>query len=148
MCDNLCGSIDWDISQLPLSWDMCEASQLLHLKFSSTSNQEKIKIRPKAVSKDILGLEYLVDYSRTNDDDNHFEGNHGLEVPRDWKKFQKKVGRRSKMTEQTGNYPVDLIAGFHTVFVYCDLVKTKYSVIHKRHYSEPYRLVTTKVHNS
>ena len=67
MCDNHCSSVGWDISQLPLSWDICEASQLLHLKFNTTSNKEnKKKIRLKAVSEDlknILGLEYLVDCS-------------------------------------------------------------------------------------
>ena len=41
MCDNLCSSVGWDISQLPLSWDICEASQLLHLKLNTTSNENK-----------------------------------------------------------------------------------------------------------
>ena len=47
MCDNLCSSVGWDISQLPLSWDICEASQLLHLKF----NRVQIKKRKKSDSK-------------------------------------------------------------------------------------------------
>ena len=29
------------------------------------------------------------------------------------------------MGEQTGNYPVDLTAGCHTMFVYCDLVQNE-----------------------
>ena len=43
MCDNLCSSVGWDISHLPLSWDICEESQLLHVKFSTTSNKETKK---------------------------------------------------------------------------------------------------------
>ena len=43
MCDNLCSSVGWDISQLPLNWDNGEASQLLHLKLMTTSNDEKKK---------------------------------------------------------------------------------------------------------
>ena len=39
MCD-ICSSVGWDNSQFPLSWDICEASQLLHLKFSRTSIKE------------------------------------------------------------------------------------------------------------
>ena len=39
MCDNLCSSVGWGISQLPLSWDICEASQSLHLKFNTTTNK-------------------------------------------------------------------------------------------------------------
>ena len=85
MCDNLCSSFEWDISQLPLSWDICEASQLLHLKFNP-SNEENKKIRLKAVSEDLknlLGLEYLVDCSQTNNDSKQPEGSHDLEVPQD-----------------------------------------------------------------
>ena len=92
MCDNLCSSVGWDISQLPLSWDICEASQLLHLKFNTTSNKENKKIRLKAVSEDlknILGLEYLVDCSQTNNDSKQPEENHDLEVPQDCKKPKK-----------------------------------------------------------
>ena len=92
MCENLCSSVGWDISQLPLSWDICQASQLLHLKFSTTSNKEKKKIRLTAVSKDlknILGLEYLVECSQTNDDAKQAEGSHALEVPQDSKKSKK-----------------------------------------------------------
>ena len=43
MCDNLCSSLGWNISPLPLSWDLCEASQLLRLSFSTTSNQKRKK---------------------------------------------------------------------------------------------------------
>ena len=117
MCDNLCSSVGWDISQLSLSWDIYEASQLLHLKFSTTSNKETKKVRLKAVSKglkNILGLEYLADCSQTNIDAKHPEGRHDLEVPQDCKK-PKKVERRGEMSEQIGNYPVDLTAGCHTV---------------------------------
>ena len=93
MCDNLCSSVGWDISQLPLSWDICEASQLLHLKFNTISNKEKKKIRLKAVSEDlknILRLEYLVDCSQTNNDSKRPEENHDLEVPQDCKKPKKR----------------------------------------------------------
>ena len=123
MCDNLCSSVGWDISQLPLSWDICEASQLLHLKFSTTSNKEEKKIRLKAVSgdlKNILGLEYLVHCSQPIDDAKQPEGSHGLEVPQDCEE-PKKVERRGEMSEQIGNYHVHITAGCHTMFVYCDL---------------------------
>ena len=74
--------------------------------------------------KNIPGLECLVDCSPTNDDDKHTEGSHGFEVPRDSKKPQN-AGRRGEMTEQTGNYPVDLTPGCHTMFVYCVLVQNE-----------------------
>ena len=89
MCDNLCSSVGWDISQLPLIWAICKASQLLHLNFSTTSSKEKKKIRLKAVSEDLknmLGLEYLVDCSQTNNDAKQPEGSHGLETPKTVKK--------------------------------------------------------------
>ena len=127
MCDNICSSVGWNISQLPLSWDICGASQLLHLKFNTTSNKENKKIRLKALSEDlknILGLEYLVDCSQTNNDSKQPEENHDLEVPQDCKK-PKKVERRREMSEQIGNYPVDLTAGCHTMFVYCNLVQNE-----------------------
>ena len=92
MCNNLCSSVGWEISQLPLSWDIGEASQLLHLKFNTTSNKGNKKIRLKAVSQDlksILGLEYLVDCSQTNNDSKQPEGSHDLEVPQDCKKTKK-----------------------------------------------------------
>ena len=92
MCDNLCSSVGWDISQLPLSWDICESSQLLHLKFSTTSNEEMIKIWFKAVYEDlknILGLEYWVDCSQTNNDAKQPERSHGLEFQQDCKKRKK-----------------------------------------------------------
>ena len=41
MCDNLCSSVGRGISQLPLSWDICKVSQLLHLKFSTTLKKRK-----------------------------------------------------------------------------------------------------------
>ena len=127
MCDNLCSKVGWDISQLPLSWDICEASQLLHLNFNTTSNKENKKILLKAVSEDLkntLGLEYLVDCSQTNNDSKQPEGSLDLEVPQDCKK-PKKVERRGEMSEQIGNHPVDLTAGCHTMFVYCDLVQNE-----------------------
>ena len=127
MCDNLCSGVGWDISQLPLSWAICRASQLLHLKFSTTSSKQKKKLRLKAVSEDlknILGLEYLVDCSQTNNDANQPEGSHGLEIPQDCRK-PKKVERRREMSDQIGNNPVDLTAGCHTMFVYCDLVQNE-----------------------
>ena len=74
--------------------------------------------------KNILGLEYLVDCSQTNNDSKQPEGSHDLEVPQDCKK-PKKVERRGEMSEQIGNYPVDLTAGCHTMFVYCDLVQNE-----------------------
>ena len=40
-------------------------------------------------------------------------------------KNQKKIERRGEMSEQIGNYPVDLTAGWHTMFVYCDLVQNE-----------------------
>ena len=99
MCDNLCSSVGWDISQLPLSWDICEASQLLHLKFNTTLNKENKKIRLKAVSEDlknILGLEYLVDCSQTNNDPKQPEENYDLAVPQDCKKPKKKLKDAAK----------------------------------------------------
>ena len=99
MCENRCSSVGWDISQLPLSCDICEASQLLHLKFKTTSNKENKKIRLKAVSEDlknILDLEYLVDCSQTNNDSKHPEGSHDLEVPQDSKKPKKKLKDAAK----------------------------------------------------
>ena len=98
-----------------------------------TSNSTRLqikktkKIRLKAVSEDlknILSLEYLVDCSQTNNDSKQPEGNHDLEVPQDCE-IPKKVGRRREMKEQIGNYPVDLTAGCHTMFVYCDLVQNE-----------------------
>ena len=43
MCDSLCSKVGWDISQLPLCWDICVASQLLHPKFNTTSKKENKK---------------------------------------------------------------------------------------------------------
>ena len=40
-------------------------------------------------------------------------------------KNQKKVERRGEMSEQIVNYPVDLTAGCHTMFVFCDLVQNE-----------------------
>ena len=99
MCDNHCSSVGWDISQLPLSWDIREASQLLHLKFNTTSNKENKKIRLEAVSEDlknILGLEYLIDCSQTNIYSKQPEGSHDLEVPQDCKKPKKKLKDAAK----------------------------------------------------
>ena len=82
MCDNLCSSVGWDISPLPVSWDICEAFQSLHFKLNTTSNEEKKS--DSAVSEDlknILGLEYLKDCSQTNNDAKQPEGSHVLEVP-------------------------------------------------------------------
>ena len=92
MCDNLCSSVGCNISQLPPSWDICEASQLLHLKFNTTSNKENRKIRLKTVSEDlksILGLEYLADCRQTKNDSKQPEGSHDLEVTQDCKKPKK-----------------------------------------------------------
>ena len=69
-------------------------------------------------------MEYLVDCSQTNDDAKQPEGSHGLEVPRDCEKSEK-VERRGETSEQIGDYPVDLTAGCHTMFVYCDLVQNE-----------------------
>ena len=127
ICDNLCSIVAWDISQVPLSWDMCEAPQLLHLKFSSTSNNEKKKIRLKDFSEDLknmLGLEYLVDYSRTTVIVKQPGGIHGLGVPQDCKKA-KKFERRGEMSEQFGNYPADLTTGCHTMVVLSALVQNE-----------------------
>ena len=55
---------------------------------------------------------------------NNLKRSHDLEVPQDCKK-PKKVERRGEMSEQIGNYPVDLTAGCHTMFVYCDLVQNE-----------------------
>ena len=99
MCNNLCTSVGWDISHLPLSWDICEASQFLHLKLNTTSNKENKKIRLKAVSeelKNILGLEYLVDSSQTNNDSKQPEGSHDLEVPQACKNQKKKLKDAAK----------------------------------------------------
>ena len=74
--------------------------------------------------KNILGLEYLVDCSQTNNDSKQPVGSHDSEVPQDCKK-PKKVERRGEMSEQIGNYPVDLTAGCHSMFVYCDLVQNE-----------------------
>ena len=52
------------------------------------------------------------------------EGSHDLEVPPECKK-PKKVEGRGEMSEQIGNYPVDLTAGCHTMFVYCDFVQNE-----------------------
>ena len=112
---------------MPLSWDICEASQLLHLKFNTTSNKENKKIRLKAVSEDlknIVGLEYLVDCSQTNSDSKQPEGSHDLEVSLDCKK-PKKIERRGEMSEQLCTCPVDLTAGCHTMFVFCDLFQNE-----------------------
>ena len=117
VCDNLCSSLGWDISQFPLSWDICEASQLLHLKFNTTPNKENKKIGLKAVSEDlknILGLEYLLTVATQILTPN------GLREVMIWRcrktvKNQKKVERRGEMSEQIGNYPVDLATGCHTV---------------------------------
>ena len=99
MCDNLCSSGGWDISQLPRSWDICKASQLLHLKFNTTSNEENKKIRLKAVSEDlknIVGLEHLVDCSQTKNDSKEPQGSHDLEVPQYCKKTKKKLKDAAK----------------------------------------------------
>ena len=40
-------------------------------------------------------------------------------------KKPKTVERRGEMSEQNGNYPVDLTAGCHTMFVYRDLVQNE-----------------------
>ena len=74
--------------------------------------------------KNILGLEYLVDCSQTNIDAKQPEGCHDLEVPQDCKK-RKKIERRGEMSEQIGNFAVDLTAGCHTMFIYCDLVQNE-----------------------
>ena len=63
-----------------------------------------------------------MDCSQTNNDAKQPEGRHGLEVPQHCKK-PKEVERRSRTSEQIGNYPVDLTAGRHTMFLYCDLVQ-------------------------
>ena len=47
MCDNFCSSVGWDISQMPLSWEICEASQLLH----PNSTRLQIKKTKKSDSK-------------------------------------------------------------------------------------------------
>ena len=92
MCDNLCSSVGWDISQLPLSWDISEASHLLQLKFN-TSNEENKKnptqSRFRRFQKNTLGLEYLVDCSEATNDSKQPEGSHDLEVPQDCKKSKK-----------------------------------------------------------
>ena len=73
---------------MPLRRDICEASQLLHFEFSAISNQEKKKNRLQAVSQDLfpkkklLVLEFFVDCSGANDDDNYRQRSHGLEVSR------------------------------------------------------------------
>ena len=46
MCDNFCSIVGWDISQMPLSWDICEASQLQHLKRLQTKKTKKIDSKP------------------------------------------------------------------------------------------------------
>ena len=60
---------------------------------------------------------------------------------------QKKLERRSKLSEQIGIHTVDLRAGFHTMFVYCDLLQneilgdTQTALLR---YSGLYHLVTAK----
>ena len=73
-------------------------------------------------------MDYLVDCSQTNNDSKQPERSHDLEVTQDCKK-PKKYERRGEMSKQIGNYPVDLTAGCHTMFV-CDLVQNE---ILKRH---------------
>ena len=147
MCDNLCSSIGWDVSQFPLSWDICAESQLLHLQFSTTSSKQKKTIRPKAVSKDlknILGLEYLVDSSQTNDDAKQPEGSHGLEVLLGCKKLWKswKTRRNERANWWLSCWSNSRMS--HYIYFTMIWFKTKHSETHKQHYSGPYHLVSTK----
>ena len=96
------------------------ATELGHLRSFPVSapqiqhnfEEKKEKNRLKAVSevlKNILGSKYYVNCSQTKIYAKQPEGSHGLVVSQDCIK-RKKVGRRGEMSEQIGNYPVDLTA--------------------------------------
>ena len=105
-----------DTDTLPVKWKVCSVSQLLEVIFRGTED-EKIIVR--AVSRDlknILGTDTLIDCTQ--------EGG-ATDTTDIVKAKQLRLIDGDNIANRRGKYPVDLTAGCHTMFLYCDLVQNE-----------------------
>ena len=95
-----------------MSWKIDSVTRRLHVKSSGIAENEAFKII--AVSddlKNILGTDIIIDCQSQN--------SHEAESP------DKIASGTVKVVKQVGLLPVDLNAGSHTIFLYCDLVQNE-----------------------
>lgn len=116
---NVCEKIGWDSEKIKFKWNVSPTTQLLHITFDKDSSDD-IQLRLSASSQDlqnILGLEHVIDCCETETNDSEKTSSHLI---------SKKAKSDSDQSFQiVGRYPVDLTAGCHTMFVYCDLVQNE-----------------------
>lgn len=109
----------WDTDKTKFKWKISPTTQLLQTTFEKDSADET-QLRLRASSKDlqnILGLEHVIDCCETEIPESENAESHLV---------SKKLKRDTIQNYQKeGMFPVDLRAGCHTMFVYCDLVQNE-----------------------
>ena len=103
-----------------ISWKVDRATQELHLKFWGNLEQNGLVIRAKSQDlKNILGLTTIIDCQdgeQRQESKKNFDGN-----CQDDQQNQRDIA----VVKNSGQWPVDLKAGSHTMFLYCDLVQNE-----------------------
>ena len=106
-----------DPDTLPVNWKVCSVSQLLDVIYKGAED-EKIIVR--VVSRDlknILGTDTLTDCDQEG-------GTTDTDIA---KAKQLRLNDGENIAKRRGKYPVDLTAGCHTMFLYCELVQNEIS---------------------
>ena len=103
-----------------ISWKVDRATQELHVKFCGNVEQHGLVIQ--AISQDlknILGMTTIIDCQNTEQrQDSRVNFNSG---------FDDDQQHTSELTiaKTSGQWPLDVNAGSHTMFLYCDLVQNE-----------------------
>ena len=96
-----------------LSWKIDSVTRRLHVKSNGTVGNEGLKITVVSEDlKNILGTDVLIDCQSPQRRDEN-------EAP------DQLVSGTANVVKQVGQWPVDLNAGSHTMFLYCDLVQNE-----------------------
>ena len=109
-----------DYATLPVEWNICPVSQILNLNFTGSS-EDALKVR--LVSKDlrkILGSQSLIDCGGQEKANSHHDVAESGKI--DEKKSRMDSSKEQSNDARMEKYPIDLMAGCHTRFLYSDLV--------------------------
>ena len=108
-----------DHTTLPVEWNICPISQIMNVNFTCSS-EDALKVR--LVSKDlqnILASQNLIDCGGQKKANSHHDVVENGKID---KKSKMNSSKEQSNDAQKKKYPVDLTAGCHTKFLYCDLV--------------------------
>ena len=105
-------------SRSTISWKVDRLTQKLHVKFWGNLEQNDLVIRGKSQDlKNIMRLTTIIDCQHgehRQESKKNFDGNY-----QDDQQNQRDIA----VVKNSGQWPVDLKAGNHTMFLYCDLVQ-------------------------